>query len=264
MDLLKDSYNSSSEESDVNSEENELPIIPTEILNKYHIAPSTNTESNTMNYKSSLTTKIWNTFIYLEWRPNMKDRRTLDKLLDYYSGVMNQNGIHLKVEPLYWSDLGSPYPLHISLSPNIRIKDIIDRDKLFHRIESKLDKSHLKPFEVKFGNVPMCIRSMTNPKSCFFTLPIDTTTQVGPITDLVKIIEESKKGLNLETSFDLNISMTHMSIGQLNPGNGVTLDMSAINQIIQHSISNCDIPKVCINSINVDKNRQSLSIRFPE
>ncbi|CAB4254819.1 similar to Saccharomyces cerevisiae YLR132C Essential protein of unknown function [Maudiozyma barnettii] len=261
MNLLKDSYNSSSEE-EINLATEELPIVPNSILNKYHIAPSTNIDNNKMNRGSSSAT-LWNTFIYLEWRPSVKDRRYLDKILRYYDNVMNQNGIRLKLDPLYWTELGSPCPLHISLSPNIRLRDVADRDRLFKRMELAIERSKLTPFEVKFDTVPKCVRSLTNPKSCFLTLPVNRTTRMGPITELFKMIEESEKGLNLDIPFDLKIAMTHMSISQMNPENGTTLEMSTINEVIQRNVSNFDIPSVTINSINIDKNRQSLSIRFP-
>lgn len=267
MNLLQSKYDSSSEDS---SDDDRLPAIPSSVLDKYHIGPSftsanSNKEKSAMSIKSSAKS-FWNTFIYLEWRPTTKDRQQLFKLVTYYTETFKRNGFPMKIKPLYWSDLGSPRSLHVSITSNISFNNVENRDRLLERLKVEIEKSNIKPFEMNFNEKPKLMTSFSNPKICFMVLDIETEIKKKYIIQLYKIIEKCKEGLDATPLFDLDILQSHMSIAQVySKDNSLFPEIETLNQIFEDEpASNVKIPSFEVNTVKFDKNRQSLSIRLPE
>lgn len=267
MNLFQNNYSSSSED---NSDDDKLPVVPHSILDKYHIGPSINTadynkDNSTMSVKFPAKS-FWNTFIYLEWRPTTRDRQQLFKLVTHYTEVFKRNGIPIKIKPLYWSDLGSPRPLHVSITSNISFNNVNNRDKLLERLQIEIQKSNIKPFEMTFNRKPKFMRSCSNPKVCFLVLDIETEIKKKYMIQLHRIIEKCKKELNSKTLFNLDILQSHMSIAQVHFKHDTkSPDIDTLNQVIEDEpADNVEIPSFEVNAVKFDKNRQSLSIRLPK
>ena len=267
MNLFPDNYNSSSED---NSDDEKLPAVPDSILDKYHIGPSinkknSNQDNSSMNIKFPVKS-FWNTFIYLEWRPTMRDRQQLFKLVTYYTDVFKRNKVPVKIKPLYWSDLGSPRPLHISITSNISFNNVNHRDKLLEKLQNEIENSNIKPFEMTFNEKPKFLRSYSNPTIYFLVLDIETEIKKNYIIHLHRIVEKCREGLNCNILFNLDVLQSHMSIAEVHMKRDSNLpDIDTLNQIIEdESASNVNIPSFEVNAIKFDKNRQSLSIRLPK
>lgn len=274
MDFLKANYSSSSLSSDSESEcdsereresgdfEEELPIVPGEILNKYHIKP--NLKKYTSEMKPTIIGK-WSTFVYFEWRLTSNDRIKLDKILSNCNNILGQNDCPLLFEPLHWSPLGSPQPLHVTLCPNILFNNTTQREKFHSNLQSAIEQSNLKLFEMKFDPVATIMKSATNQKNVFLTLDVQSNIKDKQITELSNIIDNALEKQGKQTLFQFNPSATHMSIGQLQVPNSNQLSIPTLNNIIRTNCNNIipTTPSFTVDTLRIDKNRESITINFP-
>ena len=261
MDLLQEAYASSSEESDSSESEQaeRLPQIPSQVLDKFHITPSA--PKDTM-IKPSF--KSWVTFAYLEWRLTRQERVRLDRVVSKCNSIIKQHtGGKFTFRPTYWSELGSPSPLHVSLTSNITFAKPEIRDAFLSRVESSIDESDLAPFQVKLDNQPLVIRSLANRGNFFLILNLEASLKQGHVGELTELLASEYRRLEGKAFYKIVPSLCHVSIGSLvaKPG---TFDPVTLNKVLQQCIEPEDLSLgFKATCIKLDRNRESLSVRFP-
>ena len=264
MDLVKQAYASSSESENEQEEQSSgaktLPPVPSAVLDKFHIVPSVRDDS--MKVSSF---RHWVTFAYIEWRLAQKERASLDRLLSKCnSTIQKHTSQEVRFTPTYWSDLGSPRPLHISLCTNIVFKQAETRETFFKNVETAVEQSELKPFKVNIFPRPRVIRSLTNSGHFFLALPVDTCDTETSIPQLIRIIRDSHRDIDATVNFPFDESAIHVSIGSLNVS-PESVNTAALNEALASHLTP-EIPDFSFKATNIkmDRNRETLSVRFPE
>lgn len=185
MDLLG-GYSSESEcdteneiEEDKISQQFDTSLINRKLLDKYHIKPTTSLKRTIS--ERLMKTRFWTSFIYIDWRLTSKDRQILSRYLTHYNNQYGKYGIEFR--PLFYSDLGTPLNLHVSLSPNLKFSTEFERDKFFDNLQKNLALKMSKSYTISLERHPVL---MNTPGSLatFLTLPIDSNTLLNYIKPL--------------------------------------------------------------------------------
>ncbi|KAJ4287306.1 poly(U)-specific 3'-to-5' RNA exonuclease [Kalmusia sp. IMI 367209] len=98
----------------------------------------------------------WPSHVYLEWVPSQADFQKLNSLIDHVRDSIEAVNSRLKkalpipdIHPSLLSELGTPVPLHVSLSRTLQIKTD-DREPFLEVLTSSLRKAAVRPFNVRF------------------------------------------------------------------------------------------------------------------
>lgn len=281
MDLIKTNYSSSDSDSDSDTDNElerqlhpapSLPRLPTAILHKYHIEPHRAKYTTNMSVSSKINPNVknWCTFLYYEWRPNRIERNILAKMVSQFNERCDSNNIgvtkRIHFEPLHLSSLGSPLPLHISLSQNIHFTRESDRNAFYVSLSKRIQQSeNLFPFTMKFQPIFSILPSFLK-ESLFLTLAVDPAIKRNEIGYTHSIIQESLKEIFPQKnqseieSMSCNPSMVHMSIGQaLNVPDDIMNNWNMLSAQLPMSYEGQSFEFELL-SLKFDKNRQILSI----
>ena len=117
----------------------------------------------------------FNSFVYLEWRPSKLQRIHLTRVLVNFQAQCSGSGIEvlkrLKLEPLHVSALGSPEPLHVSLTRSLEFSDAMQRDRFQQSLSTRLAASQLSPIDIAFEPRFQVLDSRFKDR-VFLTLPV--------------------------------------------------------------------------------------------
>ncbi|SCV00078.1 LAME_0G07382g1_1 [Lachancea meyersii CBS 8951] len=191
MDLLKDQYPSDNETED---SENEpvLQHLPDQVLDKFHISPNigkyTQNEMNSVARLSATRAAKWTSFAFIEMRPTVQQRRTLDELTLKLATKLQRPG--LEFQPLHISDLGSPLPLHVSLSANVEFSTAAEVDAFAQMLQIEVLQRIAGPFDVAFEP---CLKMYENAErdALFLALDLEPELKNGPLFQLWQAVRES-------------------------------------------------------------------------
>lgn len=275
MESIAANYSSSGSESESESERDSeqesalenrslLPRLPNAIIEKYHIGPDCTMKSVNAG------TKFWSTFIYLEWRPSRVERSVLsDMLMEFNSKCQKTNlSVHhdLVFKPLFLSSLGSPLPLHISLSQSITFASEQERDTLHRNLLRNVTESdNCHPFRITFESFYQILASPRS-NALFLTLPVSSKLRKKQFSDLCCVIRDSFKEtfpkITEKELQDISIKpeFTHMSFAQALNVQKRTMDYLALLQMELPMTNKHATFEFPISSLKFDKNRQVLSI----
>ncbi|OBT70051.1 hypothetical protein VE03_00588 [Pseudogymnoascus sp. 23342-1-I1] len=95
----------------------------------------------------------WPTHLYIEWYPNPAEHELLTSLVDSFRGKSRYGAQYegdLDVQSLLTSDLGSPLPLHISLSRPIGFSTAT-KDAFLSTLQTAISNSDIRPFPITFN-----------------------------------------------------------------------------------------------------------------
>ncbi|KAF5963063.1 snrna phosphodiesterase [Fusarium coicis] len=87
----------------------------------------------------------WPSHVYIEWHPSTKQHGLLTNLI---AGIEKEVSNGIKLHNFLTSDLGSPLPLHISLSRPLSLTTG-NKDEFLDKITETLDNSGIAPFVVR-------------------------------------------------------------------------------------------------------------------
>lgn len=162
---------------------------PTELLAKYHIKPAFKI-IHTM--KAS---KFWTTFLYIEYRPTQHLRHQ-------WTHYLRAAGLDTLVEPLYFTALGSPNPLHVSLSENIQFHERDKRQEYIDNLTTALTDT--EPFQLRFASVPKWL-------GLYLVLPVERNKALQDLIDRIAAVHSR---LGVPYSKDFFQAQAHMSIAK--------------------------------------------------
>ena len=157
MDLVVSAYkNSGDSDSDsdfdsVGQEEEahtySLPDVPQEVLYKYQKSPIINPHNKTM-YKTPFDKRAC--YIFLEFRLTSRQQQVMDGVLNDVNSVMTSfNNSHF--QPLHRGKVGTPKPLHISLSPNMCYETEEDLKLNIEQMKNRINMLQLKSLPIRFS-----------------------------------------------------------------------------------------------------------------
>ncbi|KFX88004.1 hypothetical protein V490_07898 [Pseudogymnoascus sp. VKM F-3557] len=95
----------------------------------------------------------WPTHLYIEWYPNPTEHELLTSLVDSFrdhSRYGDEYEGDLSIQSLLTSDLGSPLPLHISLSRPIGFSTAT-KDAFLSSLQTAISNSDIHPFPITFN-----------------------------------------------------------------------------------------------------------------
>ncbi|QLG74498.1 hypothetical protein HG535_0G03810 [Zygotorulaspora mrakii] len=243
---------------------NTLSPLPTSIIEKYHLRPD-----NIMKPLRT-TAKNWSTFIYLEWRPTSAERSLLSKMIMSLNKACQDADLsaarRLSFHPLHLSALGSPLPLHISLSQNVTFVNEQQRDRLYAIISKKIKQSKIiEPFRVKFEpKYQLLASNRTN--VVFLTLPLTSEVKRNEISNICAAITDAFKDVfpNFTDAelqnISINTEFAHLSIAQaVNVPQSTTQYLPLLQSHIP-TRNRFEPIEFNISSIKYDKNREVLNI----
>ena len=282
-----DASDSASEQSIVYTDSYNIPV-PDIVHSKYHIAPSIQkrrrtTEQSNKNTSISLslsemkspdcvsrffTVGQWTSFVYFEWRPSSRDRLLLNRCINECNKLMKPLG--LRFNPLYMTELGSPLPLHVSLSPNMRFKKQGERDLLYTRVVNELKISQmLRPFDLEFEPVLEVMGPSSFHRDVrFLVFKISKKQRETQIRELFDILNRCLVGIEgYQDKFTFfRPEMAHLSIGRLVMPEELTnaLQLHTGSGALTKKLASLrtETPRIAVNSIRFDRNRESLPIMF--
>ncbi|GAV55126.1 hypothetical protein ZYGR_0AS04490 [Zygosaccharomyces rouxii] len=251
MDRLREDYGSSDSESDIET----LPELPDAVLDKYHLTPSVNMNRTATGF---------NSFVYLEWRPSKLQRMHLTRLLVQFQAQCSSSSIdvlkRLKLEPLHVSALGSPEPLHVSLSRSLEFRDSMQRDWFQQCLSARLASSRLDPIDIGFEPRFQMLDSRFKDR-VFLTLPVLSSQRSHWFKSLYQVIWQSLREVwpncNDRDIDEMVCSpeSVHMSIAQ---AHGTTAnELSVWIQLLEPLKP---LPMWNVTHLKLDKNRESLKI----
>ncbi|QPG95155.1 hypothetical protein C2857_007741 [Epichloe festucae Fl1] len=134
----------------------------------------------------------WPSHIYVEWHPTTTQHDTLDALM---KKTQTQIGGDIHLHNFLTSDLGTPLPLHISLSKPLSLPTS-KKDDFFSKIQDAIYTSGVGRFSVK----PAGLAWYRSPDSdrTFFVLRVITTRELSS-----QNTDDKKKPLRLSTNPEL-------------------------------------------------------------
>ncbi|SCU86372.1 LANO_0C07778g1_1 [Lachancea nothofagi CBS 11611] len=190
MDLLKDQY-SSEEESDEQElvktgSVAKLKAVPQEILDKYHIAPNIDKYSEPMNLAA--TRGKWASFAFIEMRPSMHQRLVLDQLIRDVGAKLRASDLNF--EPLHMSELGSPLPLHVSLSANFSFPTAGELDTFAKMLQIEVLQKVPGTFSLEF-QPRLQVYDNVDRNAFFLALDVAPAIKQAEIRQLRSAVEES-------------------------------------------------------------------------
>lgn len=256
MDQIALNYSSSDSDSETNAlQEDTLPELPDEVLDKYHLAPSSKMNSRVRGF---------NSFVYLEWRPSKMQRMYLTRLLMDFQAQCRRSGVNilqgLKLEPLQVNALGSPEPLHVSLSRNLEFENQFQRNAFQDLLGSRLSSYHLDPIEIEFESKFQVLDSRFKDR-VFLTLPVASHQRSHWFKAAYQVLWDSLAEVWPHCSDAQIVSMlcppesVHMSIAQ---AYGITASEIAI--WIESVEPLEPLPRWKATDLKLDKNRESIKL----
>ncbi|KAG5663528.1 hypothetical protein KAF25_001464 [Fusarium avenaceum] len=117
----------------------------------------------------------WPSHIYTEWHPSTVQHGMLTSLI---ADIEKEVSSEIKLHNFLTSDLGSPLPLHISLSRPLSLTTGI-KDDFFDKITESLNSSGIPPFVVR----PQSLAWFKSPDSDRTFLILRVTSGSSPATD---------------------------------------------------------------------------------
>ncbi|CCH58195.1 hypothetical protein TBLA_0A03990 [Henningerozyma blattae CBS 6284] len=196
-------------EKDHNTSTTKKETIPSSITSKYHFPPSLN-YINHKNCDNMRQRTVWSTFIYLEWRIAKSERIRLHSLINQ---VCKDKNLPYSFTPAFFSDLGAPLPLHVSLTRNIEFHSIEQRDLLKASLEKHMHS--IEPFTLEF--LPLFELYRAHYRSgLFIGFPVSFDCKVKQIEPLINQIGHAMKDVNIldYSKYLINPSTAHVSLGQ--------------------------------------------------
>ncbi|ELR10004.1 nuclease [Pseudogymnoascus destructans] len=135
-----------------------LPPLPSRFLDLYasNARASAHDDPSLHGGRKRTTPHVqgnWPTHLYIEWYPNPAEHKLLTSLVDSFRGQSRygtQYDGDLDVQSLLTSDLGSPLPLHISLSRPIGFSTAT-KDAFLSSIQTAISNSDIHPFPITFN-----------------------------------------------------------------------------------------------------------------
>ncbi|OBT77197.1 hypothetical protein VF21_04082 [Pseudogymnoascus sp. 05NY08] len=136
-----------------------LPPLPSRFLDLYasNARASARDDPSLHGGRKRTTPHIqgnWPTHLYIEWYPNPADYELLTSLVDSFRDQSRYGSEYegdLDVQSLLTSDLGSPLPLHISLSRPIGFSTAT-KDAFLSSIQTAISNSDINPFPITFND----------------------------------------------------------------------------------------------------------------
>ncbi|KFY45197.1 hypothetical protein V494_01097 [Pseudogymnoascus sp. VKM F-4513 (FW-928)] len=137
------------------SSSSSLPPLPSRFLDLYasNARTSAHDDPSLHGGRKRTTPHIqgnWPTHLYIEWYPNPTEHDLLTSLVDSFRHVPGYEGDLNDVHSLLTSDLGSPLPLHISLSRPIGFSTAT-KDAFLESLQNAISNSEIHPFPVTFN-----------------------------------------------------------------------------------------------------------------
>lgn len=250
MNRVREDYGSSDSESDLET----FPELPDAILDKYHLTPSIN-----MNRVTG-----FNSFVYLELRLSKSQRMNLTRMLAHFQAQCGNSDIdvlkRIKFEPLHMSPLGSPEPLHVSLSRGLEFRDSIQRDQFQRCLSARLGSSCLNPIDIEFEPKFQILDSRLKDR-VFLTLPVLSSQRSHWFKSVCQVLWESLREVwpsckdeEIDEMVCSPESM-HMSIAQ---AYGTTASELAVWIQLLEPLR--PLPTWNITHLKLDKNRESMKV----
>ncbi|SCV04540.1 LAMI_0H16952g1_1 [Lachancea mirantina] len=219
MELLQSNYtnnSSSSGSEDENSGEtirSEPLPKPFEVFDKYQITP--NVKKYITNAEMNFTKGRWTSFVFIEFRNNATQRAALDKLLPRINELLRPVDVEFK--SLYTSELGSPQPLHISLSSNIEFSTSAELDRFSRMLTVELRQKLTKGFDVAFGP-QLRVHANSDKTALFLTMECVDTVRCNQISLISSVVHEAvdycaAEEPNSKNMGKLDPALAHMSVG---------------------------------------------------
>lgn len=273
MDLLESYYSSESDcESEENSKSNliDTGLLNRPLLDKYHIKPTVNPD-RTASYHL-MKTRFWTSFIYIDWRLTSKDRQILTQYVNQCNSRYSVYGVEFK--PLFYSDLGTPQNLHVSLSPNLKFSNEDERDRFFNILQNNLMLKGSKLFgncvsrkgsiSIPLERQPKLLKAPGS-SATFLTFPIDKTilaNYVKPLFNEIANLWNSMDGILKFSQPDIPVNESfidkaHVSIAKT----WSTIPPDTISSLLQPLDTTLLIP--ANHRIQYDRNRESLTLKIP-
>ncbi|KAF2442218.1 hypothetical protein P171DRAFT_391902 [Karstenula rhodostoma CBS 690.94] len=98
----------------------------------------------------------WPSHVYLEWLPSQVEFQRLNSLIEHVREAIEGANTRMKrplsipeIHPSLLSELGTPIPLHVSLSRTLQIKTD-DRYQFLDILNKSLHRAAVRPFDVRF------------------------------------------------------------------------------------------------------------------
>ncbi|KFX91283.1 hypothetical protein O988_07821 [Pseudogymnoascus sp. VKM F-3808] len=135
-----------------------LPPLPSRFLDLYasNARTSAHDDPSLHGGRKRTTPHIqgnWPTHLYIEWYPNPTEHELLTSLVDSFrdhSRYGDEYEGDLDIQSLLTSDLGSPLPLHISLSRPIGFSTAT-KDAFLSSLQTAISNSDIYPFPITFN-----------------------------------------------------------------------------------------------------------------
>ncbi|PFH61863.1 hypothetical protein XA68_15991 [Ophiocordyceps unilateralis] len=131
----------------------------------------------------------WPSHVYVEWHPTQRQHETLGQLLDMAEAMI---GHDLELHRFLASDLGSPMPLHISLSRPLSLRTA-DKDDFLDRLTQSLQAAGIGPFAVAPCGLAWC-KSPDSDRT-FLILRVAATKSANP--QLIALLDRCNATANL-------------------------------------------------------------------
>lgn len=258
-----------------------LPPIPSSVYDKYQIPPNTDKyiecTDNGMSLGAIKGSDVfkrnigkWSCFLYIEYRPSSTEREMISKTLSQFNQSWQKKLPGTDIfEPLHYTTLGVPVPLHISLTKNIPFDSETQRDRFYNILVPKVAqlRQHLVQFEdtLRFYGSPQTT-------SVFLGYNVAQSVKDNIIKDITDNIESAliDSGLSESDKMVTVPSFSHMSIAKLSNAPKDILDKVGYadsNQMAKQiqdylEISPNQQPVFYVSSIKMNKNRELLTIPF--
>ncbi|CUS25150.1 LAQU0S28e00584g1_1 [Lachancea quebecensis] len=195
MNHLKDLY-CSEEEDDEQLDEGLSAGLPSEILDKYCISP------NVEKYEYALGSDMrganfaigkWSSFVFIETRPSRRQQSLLDAILHKASARLGHTSTMLApvFNPLHVSELGSPLPLHVSLTANLDFGSARELDTFAKMLQIEvLQNFPAGPLDITFAP-RLRVYDNIEHSSLFLALEVAAHVKSRSISRLCTLITES-------------------------------------------------------------------------
>ncbi|EDO19325.1 hypothetical protein Kpol_1036p71 [Vanderwaltozyma polyspora DSM 70294] len=239
---------------ELNKEANlKLPTVPSTVLDKYYVSPNilkyTEEMSNLVGIKTGFRTGQFRSFIFLEWRPTSLQRQQLVKSINQFNeNLTKTKGSNFRFDPLFISSLGSPEPLHVSLSKSIVCESITQRNLFYRELKKELQSVQIQPFTLTFTNKPLVLTAKQD-SSMFLCLEVNRshrTKILKPIQDAISSALETtfSNQSDIIMNFQVSNEYLHMSIAQMTncPPSSANLKSSSIDWEPFHGLDEIKVP----------------------
>ncbi|CCE62235.1 hypothetical protein TPHA_0C00790 [Tetrapisispora phaffii CBS 4417] len=267
MDLLRDNYSDSDRDSDDEEKRAQdsdvvVPELSEAVLDKYNIAPSVS-----RLYSRRDSQGMFNGFINIQYRTSTEMRM---KLL--HNIVKINSKCNTKLEPLFFTELGSPAVLHISLSQNLFFQSQEQRNSFYRLLEQKIHTAEIRPFDVKFDARPIWFAPLdTKRKTLFLVYKVEDLILESKFKPLQNCINRSLREIFPDKrikEFEVSLNNLHMSIAKMldtpdtliRKYNKKTMDPFLDPD--EHAEEFMVLPSFTVKQIKCDVNRKVINIKL--